>query len=384
MMPWPTAPSAWTRRRRDWLWRPRCTKPSATRPSSTAASSVWRWTVPAQGERGLVVDAAGAEGSFGVDGGAAQEHRLAVEQEVAAPGLDGAEADAVGDAVGAGFHGDVVEFGALRRPEVEPCVEGDAGETIGIGRERLRDAGFGDADGDLLGVVRAIEADPSGDARLRALLQLDAVILHEGGRHVNDADGGGEPAVVPPIGHDGGDEFLLALVVHLDDEDVALLADLAGDFELEGREAAFVLADLDAVEEDHGAIIGRAEPDEDAVSGLDGAIEIALIPDGAFVEYEVGALRVPIAGDLQAVGGIEIVFDEVARGFRFQIGAETAIGLRLVAIVVIAGFVRIDNGAPQSVEVDTLAGGGILDEVQFGGEGGENSQAEERGNKAEG
>src|ERR1035441_9962174 len=72
---------------------------------------------------------------------------------------------AFGDAVGAGFHGDVVELGALRRPEVEPCVEGDAGETIGIGRERLRDAGFGDADGDLLGVVRAIEADPSGDAR---------------------------------------------------------------------------------------------------------------------------------------------------------------------------------------------------------------------------
>ena len=107
-----------------------------------------------QGARvGLGVDAAGAEGRFGVDGDAAQVDRLAVEQKVAAAGLDGAEADAVGNAVGAGLDGDVVEFGALRRPEVEAGVEGDAGETVGIGREGLRDAGFGDADGDLLAAV---------------------------------------------------------------------------------------------------------------------------------------------------------------------------------------------------------------------------------------
>ena len=81
------------------------------------------------------------------------------------------------------------------------------------------------------------------------------------------------------------------------------------------------------------------------------------------------ALGVPIAGDLKAVGGIEIVFEEVVQGSRFLVGAETAIGLRLVAIVVIAGFVRIDNGAPGSVEADTLAGGGILDESYLGREG---------------
>src|SRR6266496_6825051 len=44
MMPWPTAPSVWTQRRRAWLWRLRCIRPSATRPSRTAASSAWRWT----------------------------------------------------------------------------------------------------------------------------------------------------------------------------------------------------------------------------------------------------------------------------------------------------------------------------------------------------
>ena len=62
-----------------------------------------------------------------------------------------------------------------------------------------------------------------------------------------------------------------------------LVADCAGDFELEGREAAFVLAELGAVQEDDGAIVGGAEPEKDAVAGSDGAIEIAFVPDGAFV-----------------------------------------------------------------------------------------------------
>src|ERR1019366_1903426 len=117
--------------------------------------------------------------------------------------------------------------------------------------------------------------------------------------------GASEPAVVPPIGHDGGDEVLLALVVHLDHENVALLADVGGDFELEGREAAPGLAGLDAVEEDNAAIVRGAEPDEDAMSRGDRAIEIAFVPDRTFVEHKVGALRVPIARDLKAVGGIE-------------------------------------------------------------------------------
>jgi hypothetical protein len=53
-----------------------------------------------------------------------------------------------------------------------------------------------------------------------------------------------------------------------------------------------------------------------------------------------------------------------------------------MAIVVIAGFVGIDNGAPRSVEADTLAGGGILDEVQLGGKRGKDAQAEERGEES--
>ena len=214
--------------------------------------------------------------------------------------------------------------------------------------------------------------------RLRTLLQLDAVILHEGAGHVEDADGAGESAVVPPIGHHGGDELLPALIVYLDHDHVALVVNVGGDFELEGCEAARVLAHLDAVDEDHGAVVGRAEPDEDAVSGRRGTIEFAFVPDRAFVEHQVGALRVPIAGNLQAVGGIEIVFHEVALGFRFLVGAEPAIGLRLVAIVEISGFVGIDNDAPLSVEADPVAGCGALDEAQLGAQGRDNAQAQER------
>ena len=190
---------------------------------------------------------------------------------------------------------------------------------------------------------RAVEAYPSGDMRLRALLQLNAVILHEGAGNIDDAHGPRQSAVIPPIGHHGGDEFLRALVVYFDHDDVALGVHVVGNFELERREAALVLADFFAVDEDHGAIVGGAEPDEDAVSRRRRAIEFALVPDGAFVEHEVGALRVPVARDLKAVGGIEVVFDQVALGFWLLIGAETAVGLRLVAIVVVAGFVRIDD-----------------------------------------
>ena len=74
----------------------------------------------------------------------------------------------------AGLDGDVVELGALGRPEIEVRVEGDAGEAVAVGREGLRDAGLRDADGDLLRAVGAVEADPAGDVRLRALLELDA------------------------------------------------------------------------------------------------------------------------------------------------------------------------------------------------------------------
>ena len=94
------------------------------------------------------------------------------------------------------------------------------------------------------------------------------------------------------------DEVLLALVVHLDDDHVPLLPDFTGDFELEGREAALVFTDLRAVQVDHSAIVGGAEPEKDAMPGSDGAIEIAFVPDRSFVEHEVGALRVPIAGNL--------------------------------------------------------------------------------------
>src|ERR1019366_7814510 len=235
----------------------------------------------------------------------------------------------VGYTIGAGFDGDVVEFGAFGRPEVEAGVESDAGVTAGIGREGLRDAGLGDADGDLLAAVRAVQADPAGDARLRALLQLDTVILHEGTGHVDDADRARQSAVVPPIGHHGRDIVVLALVVYLHDKYVTLIEDLAGNLELEGRETALVLAHLDAVEEDHGAVVGRAKPDKDAVTRLDGEIEITLIPDRAFVEHELGALGVPVARDLEAVGRFEIVFDQVALGLRLLIGAETPVGLRL-------------------------------------------------------
>ncbi len=47
----------------------------------------------------LRVGAAGAVGGFGVDGDAAEEDGLAVEEDLGAAGFDGAEADVVFDVV---------------------------------------------------------------------------------------------------------------------------------------------------------------------------------------------------------------------------------------------------------------------------------------------
>ena len=51
-----------------------------------------------------------------------------------------------------------------------------------------------------------------------------------------------------------------------DDEIVVLGAQLVGHVEGERREAAFMLADDLAIEIDRGAIIGRAEAQEDALA----------------------------------------------------------------------------------------------------------------------
>ena len=94
-------------------------------------------------------------------------------------------------------------------------------------------------------------------------------------------------------------------------------------------------------------VVGGAEPDELAAAGLAGVVEILLVPDGAFVEEELRALGVPIAGDRKLAGGIEVVLHQVAGGGGFFVGAHSAVGIRPVAIVEIPGLVRVNDGPPR-------------------------------------
>ena len=108
--------------------------------------------------------------------------------------FDGAEPDAVGHALAAGLDRDVVELGSLRRPQREVRIHRDRREAVGVGHDALRDAGLGNVDGDLLLFSRSIEAHPAGDARLRSLLELHEVVLHEGIGDIHDFT----PRVSPP------------------------------------------------------------------------------------------------------------------------------------------------------------------------------------------
>ena len=174
-----------------------------------------------------------------------------------------------------------------------------------------------------------------------------------------------EPAVVPPIGHHGGDEFLLALIVHLDDDDVAVVTNLPVISNWKGVKPPDVLADLDAVEEDHGAVVRRAEPDEDPMAGGVAQSKSRLY-QRCLRRGEARAAVYSSRPGPEAVGGIEIVLDQIALGLRFFVGAETAIGLGLVAIVEVAGFVGIDDGAPRTVEADAVTRGGALSKLRRG------------------
>ena len=70
-----------------------------------------------------------------------------------------------------------------------------------------------------------------------------------------------QPSVIPPVGHESRYALGVAFVVHHHDQKVSLLAQHARDFELERREAAHVFAQLLAVEEHDGVVVGRSEPD---------------------------------------------------------------------------------------------------------------------------
>ena len=135
----------------------------------------------------------------------------------------------------------------------------------------------------------------------------------------------------------------------------------AGDFELEGREAAFMLAEFLTVQKDDRLVVGGAEPEEQAAAGRFRVVEFAFIPDGSFVPEELRLLGVPVARHLERSGvWHKGKFQAVALVGRDAVGAETAARNGIQMEVVVTGFVGIDDRLPRPVQTEVLAGGRAL------------------------
>jgi len=83
-------------------------------------------------------------------------------------------------------------------------------------------------------------------------------------------------------------------------------------------------------------------------------VEIALIPDQAFVVEKLGALCIPVSGYFQCGGLCKIVFDQVIAS---RLGGAVQVKPILAQFVVKSiqtGLVRIDDEMPVPVEAHAL------------------------------
>ena len=119
------------------------------------------------------------------------------------------------------------------------------------------------------------------------------------------------------------------------------------------------------VDPDEGAVVGGADVEEGAGVGLGGVLEVALVPDGAFVVEEVGALGVPVAGDFEGAGVGEVVVLGVAVGVKGGVHEEAVFAEVLVEVVE-AGGVLVDDDVPVAVKGGDEA---VVDVDEEGGVG---------------
>ncbi len=147
--------------------------------------------------------------------------------------------------------------------------------------------------------VGAGDVDVALKLVLASALQLEGLVVDVGVRHFDEGDGPRDAAVVPPVHAQRGDAVDGAGVVDGGHDEVVAVFHDAGDVTVEGGEAAFVIADVLAVDEDGGRIIGGAEVNEDVRVRLWLVREIPFVPEQALVIEERIFLGVPIPGDVQ-------------------------------------------------------------------------------------
>src|SRR3984893_6263693 len=113
-------------------------------------------------------------------------------------------------------------------------------------------------------------------------------------------------------------------------------------------------SELLAIQVNIRQVIRRSEINEQTGAIFLLIIKRFLVPDRALIEEQSLILRVPVAGHIQLLGSVKIIFDQIARAFRLCV-FEITVGAGLIAVVVIACLVLVDDGLPSPVEIYRMA-----------------------------
>ena len=317
-------------------------------------------------------------GALLMDADSAAEYLLVVEQKLGAFGSDRPEADSVGQCVVAGDQADVIKFRVCRAPALRLRLERELHPSVGAESLAARNLQFRNLNQHALR-RGTVGLDEPGEGILLSRRKLQRIIADESLRSLDERHRACDSAVVPPVGVDGRNALRAALVVHLHDERILPLAQLARYLEIEGSEPAGVRTQTFAVEPDDSLVIGRTEMEKLAFRWVEIGSETLAIPDGALIIVQFRALGVPVAGDIDALVRLEVIFLKTRRIVIILILRIKEIG-RIEAVIIISVFERIDNRAPFSVERDGVARRKIGNQrFRHNGRSGQSAKSQGRG-----
>jgi len=117
-------------------------------------------------------------------------------------------------------------------------------------------------------------------------VEVKVIVVDEGVRDGNKRDIACEATVVPPIGIQGGHAVRLAGIIYSDHGKVFAGVQRCSYIAIKRSIAAFMFAGLDTVDPDDALVVRCTNMEEGFVMGNGLEVEVALIPEQAFVVEE--------------------------------------------------------------------------------------------------
>ena len=193
----------------------------------------------------------------------------------------------------------------------------------------------------------------------RATSHMQVVVFKVNRRNLHQPYVAGDAAIVPPVEDLCGNILGMALVVHLDDDDVLTVDEQVADVEVEWCEAADMMTGLLAIHPHMTVVVDGAEVKQRAVVLHGYGLKASHKPYRAFIEEQPFVLRVPVGGYLHGGRLVEIVLYQVFRMLRLGI-SEEAPPRGFHAVVIVAFFLDIDDVVPVTIEQQALVSLHIL------------------------